>query len=362
VTAPQPQPGILGITPYKGGEGAVPGVADVRKLSSNESPLGPSPKAAAAYAALATELHRYPDGASDALRQAIAKHHGLDPERIVCGNGSDELIGLITAAFAGPGDEVVYSQHGFLMYPIAAMAHGAKPVVAPEKNLTADVDALIAAVTPKTKIVFLANPNNPTGTYLPAAEVKRLRAGLPPHVLLVIDAAYAEYVTRNDYSAGVDLVDAGDNTVMTRTFSKIYGLAALRIGWMYAPTNIVDIINRTRGPFNVNAAAQVTAVAALADVAHIDAARTHNDIWLPKLTEGIRALGLEVAPSVGNFLLIRFGKAPKDAAAADAFLRGRGLVLRGMAAYGLADCLRLTIGTEEENVRFLAALKDFVQA
>jgi histidinol-phosphate aminotransferase len=362
VTAPQPQPGILGITPYKGGEGAVPGVADVRKLSSNESPLGPSPKAAAAYASLAKELHRYPDGASDALRQAIAKHHGLDPERIVCGNGSDELIGLITAAFAGPGDEVVYSQHGFLMYPIAAMAHGAKPVVAPEKNLTADVDALIAAVTPKTKIVFLANPNNPTGTYLPAAEVKRLRAGLPPHVLLVIDAAYAEYVTRNDYSAGVDLVDAGDNTVMTRTFSKIYGLAALRIGWMYAPTNIVDIINRTRGPFNVNAAAQVTAVAALADVAHIDAARTHNDIWLPKLTEGIRALGLEVAPSVGNFLLIRFGKAPKDAAAADAFLRGRGLVLRGMAAYGLADCLRLTIGTEEENVRFLAALKDFVQA
>jgi histidinol-phosphate aminotransferase len=178
----------------------------------------------------------------------------------------------------------------------------------------------------------------------------------------VIDAAYAEYVTRNDYSAGVDLVDAGDNTVMTRTFSKIYGLAALRIGWMYAPTNIVDIINRTRGPFNVNAAAQVTAVAALADVGHIDAARTHNDIWLPKLTEGIRALGLEVAPSVGNFLLIRFGKAPKDAAAADAFLRGRGLVLRGMAAYGLADCLRLTIGTEEENVRFLAALKDFVQA
>lgn len=362
MTAPQPQPGILGITPYKGGEGAVPGVADVRKLSSNESPLGPSPKAAAAYAALATELHRYPDGASDALRQAIAKHHGLDPERIVCGNGSDELIGLITAAFAGPGDEVVYSQHGFLMYPIAAMAHGAKPVVAPEKNLTADVDALIAAVTPKTKIVFLANPNNPTGTYLPAAEVKRLRAGLLPHVLLVIDAAYAEYVTRNDYSAGVELVDAGDNTVMTRTFSKIYGLAALRIGWMYAPTNIVDIINRTRGPFNVNAAAQVTAVAALADVGHIDAARTHNDIWLPKLTEGIRALGLEVAPSVGNFLLIRFGKAPKDAAAADAFLRGRGLVLRGMAAYGLADCLRLTIGTEEENVRFLAALKDFVQA
>jgi len=361
-TAPQPQPGILGITPYKGGEGAVPGVADVRKLSSNESPLGPSPKAAAAYAALAKELHRYPDGASEALRLAIGKHHGLDPERIICGNGSDELIGLITAAFAGPGDEVVYSRHGFLMYPIAAMAHGAKPVVAAEKDLTADVDALLAAVTPKTKIVFLANPNNPTGTYLPTTEVKRLRAGLPAHVLLVIDAAYAEYVTRNDYSAGVELVEASANTVMTRTFSKIYGLAALRIGWMYAPANVVDIVNRTRGPFNVNAAAQVAAIAALADVAHVDAARTHNDIWLPKLIDGVRALGLGATQSVGNFILVRFGKAPKDAAAADAFLRKRGLILRGMTAYGLGDSLRLTIGTEEENLRFLAALKDFVQA
>jgi histidinol-phosphate aminotransferase len=362
VTAPQPQSGILGITPYKGGESAVQGIADVRKLSSNESPLGPSPKAQAAFAALAKELHRYPDGASDALRTAIGRHHGLDPDRIVCGNGSDELIGLLTAAFAGPGDEVLYSRHGFLMYPIAAMAHGATPVVAAEKDLTADVDALLAKVTTKTKIVFLANPNNPTGTYLSTREVKRLRDGLPAHVLLVIDAAYAEYVTRNDYSAGAELVDSGDNTVMTRTFNKIYGLAALRIGWLYAPANITDIVNRTRGPFNVNAAAQAAAVAALADIAHIDAARTHNDIWLPKLIDGARTLGLGATQSVGNFVLIRFGAAPKDAAAADRFLRSRGLILRAMAAYGLGDSLRATIGTEEENTRLLAALKDFVAA
>lgn len=358
----QARPGIMEIAPYVGGEAEIPGMERVLRLASNENALGPSPRAIEAYRELSDSLHRYPDGGATALRKAIADTLGLAADRIVCGAGSDELISLLARAYAGPGDEVLYSRHGFLMYPISAKGVGAKPVAVPERDLTADVDAMLAAVTERTRIVFLANPNNPTGSYLPEEELARLHKGLPASVLLVIDAAYAEYVTRNDYSAGVDLVDAGDNTVMTRTFSKIYGLAALRIGWMYAPTNIVDIINRTRGPFNVNAAAQVTAVAALADVAHIDAARTHNDIWLPKLTEGIRALGLEVAPSVGNFLLVRFGKAPKDAAAADAFLRGRGLVLRGMAAYGLADCLRLTIGTEEENVRFLAALKDFVQA
>ncbi len=362
MSAPIPQPGILGITPYKGGDSSVPGVSEVHKLSSNESPLGPSPRAIAAYRNLAGELHRYPDGASADLRQTLGEHYGLDPERIVCSNGSDEMIGLLMAAYAGVGDEIVYSQHGFLMYPIAAKVHGVTAVAAPEKNLSTDVDALLAAVTPKTKIVFLANPNNPTGTYTPASEVKRLRDGLPADVLLVIDAAYAEYVTRNDYSAGAELVDAGENTVMTRTFSKIHGLAALRVGWTYAPASIAGVLNRVRGPFNVNAPAQAAAVAALQDAAHVEAARQHNDLWLPKLTEGIKALGLEVPPSVGNFILIRFGEAPKDAAAANAFLTGRGLILRGVAPYGLGDCLRMTIGTKDENLKVLAALKDFVSA
>lgn len=362
MTALTPQPGIMGITPYKGGESTVPGVAEVHKLSSNESPLGPSPKAIAAYKALAGELHRYPDGAGAELRRALGRQYGLDPERIVCSNGSDEMIGLLMAAYAGVGDEIVYSQHGFLMYPIAAKVHGVTAIAAPEKNLTTDVDALLAAVTPRTKIVFLANPNNPTGTYTPAAEVKRLRDRLPAGVLLVIDAAYAEYVTRNDYSAGVELVDAGENTVMTRTFSKIHGLAALRVGWTYAPASVADVLNRVRGPFNVNAPAQAAAVAALQDGAHVDAARAHNDRWLPRLTEEIRALGLEVPPSVGNFILIRFGKAPKDADAANAFLTRRGLILRGVVPYGLGDCLRMTIGTDEENLKVLAALKDFVAA
>ncbi len=362
MTAPRPQPGILGIMPYRGGEAAVPGVARVAKLSSNEGPLGPSPRAVAAYRALADNLHRYPDGGAHELRRALARHHGLDGERIVCGNGSDELISLLTQAYCGPGDEVLYSRHGFLMYPIAAKARGATPVTAPERELVADVDALLSKVTERTRIVFLANPNNPTGSYLPAAEVQRLRDGLPAGVLLVIDAAYAEYVGKNDYSPGVELAGAREDVVMTRTFSKIHGLAGLRVGWAYASPAIVDVLQRVRGPFNVNAPAQAAAVAALADVAWTDAARTHNDIWLPWLTRRIAATGIEVAPSAGNFLLLRFPAAPRDAAAADEFLRQRGLILRPMSAYGLPESLRLTVGVEDENRALVAALADFMAA
>lgn len=362
MSLPQVQPGILDITPYKGGESVAAGVSRVIKLSSNESPLGPSPQAIAAYQAATREIHRYPDGAVQDLRKALARHHGLEIERIICSNGSDELIGQIVQAFAGPGDEVLFSRHGFLMYPIAAKAHGATPVMAPERQLTTDVDALLAAVTPRTRIVFLANPNNPTGSYISNMEVKRLHAALPPNVLLVLDAAYAEYVSRNDYSAGVDLVRASENVVMTRTFSKIYGLAGLRVGWAYGSAAFVDIINRVRGPFNVNLPAQAAAIAALADIAHLDAARTHNDIWLPWLVRETAKLGLTTEPSVGNFLLIRFPLGAKNAVNAYEFLTRKGLILRPVAAYGLGEYLRCTIGTEEENKLLITALAEFVQA
>lgn len=362
MTSPKPQPGIMDIAPYKGGEGQLPGVDKVYKLSSNESPIGPSPKAVAAYQKQAAELHRYPDGGAEVLRQTIARHYGLPAANIICSNGSDEMISLICAAYCGPGDEVLYSRHGFLMYPIAAMARGATPVQAAEKNYTTDVDALLAAVTPKTKIVFVANPNNPTGSYITAAELRRLRDGLPAGVLLVVDAAYAEYVSRNDYSNGAELVAARDDTLMLRTFSKIYGLGGLRLGWTYAPDNIAAVINRVRGPFNVNAAAQAAGVAAMEDVAWLDKARSHNDTELPRVTAALKALGLDVLPSVGNFVLVRFPGGAEQAKAADAALRQRGLILRAMGAYGLGEALRLTIGTVEEDDLVIAALTAFMAA
>jgi len=362
VTAPKPQPGILDIAPYKGGEAAVPGVTKVHKLSSNETPLGPSPKAMEVFKAMAGELHRYPDGAVEQLRDAIAGHYGVPADNIVCSNGSDEMISLICAAYVGPGDEVVYSQYGFMMYPIATMARGATPVVAKEKDFTSDVDALLAAVTPKTKVVFLTNPNNPTGTYISAAELRRLREGLPDSVLLVVDAAYAEYVSRNDYSNGMELVASRDDTMMLRTFSKIYGLAALRLGWAYAPANVVSVLHRVRGPFNVNAAAQAAGAAALKDTAWLDKARAHNDAELARVTAALTKIGIKVVPSVANFLLMQFPKGGEQVKAADAALRQRGLILRGMTGYGLPDCLRLSIGTVEEDDMVIAALTDVMKA
>ncbi len=360
MSLPPPQPGILSITPYKGGESALEGVATVRKLSSNESPLGPSPQAIEAYRALAADLHRYPDGAAAKLRHALAAQHGLDADRIVCTNGSDEMISLLCAAYVGPGDEVLYNQYGFAMYPLATLARGGTPVTAEETDYTISVDALLRKAGPKTRICFIANPNNPTGTYIPVEEVRRLRAGLPENVILVLDGAYAEYVSRNDYSSGAEMVERHDNVVMMRTFSKIYGLAGLRVGWSYMPAPMVDVINRVRGPFNVNAIAQAAAVAALEDTAWTAKARSHNELWLPQVKAGLEALGLPVVPSVGNFLLIRFPAAPKDAAAADAFLRSRGLIVRAVASYGLPQFLRFTIGTEEDNRLFLATVKEFL--
>src|SRR5580704_8555702 len=324
-TRPKPRPGVLDIAAYVPGKSSAPGVAKIFKLSSNETPLGPSPRAIAAYKAWADHLEDYPDGAASDLREAIGRAFGLDPDRIVCGAG-------------------------------------AKPVVVPESEYTADVDAILAAVTKKTKIVFVANPNNPTGTCLSFDEVKRLHRGLPPDVLLVIDAAYADYVRRNDYEAGIELVATSENVVMCRTFSKIHGLAALRLGWMFGPAHVVDAINRIRGPFNVSIAASDAGIAAIKDTEHQERSREHNTRWLAWLTEEIGKLGLKVTPSVANFVLIHFpetkGRTAKDA---DAFLTARGLILRYVAAYKLPNALRLSVGTEEANRLVVAALKDFME-
>ena len=360
-TRPKPRPGVLDIAAYVPGKSSAPGVAKIFKLSSNETPLGPSPRAIAAYKAAADHLEDYPDGSASDLREAIGHAFGLDPDRIVCGAGSDDLLHLLAYAYLVDGDEAIHTTHGFLIYPIVTLGAGAKPVVAPETEFTADVDAILAAVTAKTKIVFLANPNNPTGTCLSFDEVKRLHRGLPPHVLLVLDAAYAEYVQRNDYEAGIELVATSENVVMCRTFSKIHGLAALRLGWMFGPAHVVDAINRIRGPFNVSTAAIDAGIAAIKDTAHQERSREHNTRWLAWLTEEIGKLGLKVTPSVANFVLIHFpdtkGRTAKDA---DAFLTARGLILRYVAAYKLPNALRLSVGTEEANRLVVAALKDFM--
>jgi histidinol-phosphate aminotransferase len=361
MSGPKPRDSVLSIDPYVPGKSSATGGGKVHKLSSNETPLGPSPAAIAAYKAAGDKLEFYPDGAATALREAIGAAYGLNPARIVVGAGSDEILNLLAHAYLGPGDEAVYSQHGFLVYPIATKAAGGTPVVAPETDHTADVDALLSKVNAKTKIVFLANPNNPTGTYLPFREVRRLHAALPPHVLLVLDAAYAEYVRRNDYESGVELAGTAPNVVMVRTFSKIYGLAGLRIGWCYGPAEIIDALNRIRGPFNVSAPAIAAGVAALADRAHLEKAAAHNDAWLPKVTEALEQLGLKVTPSVGNFVLIHFpdttGKRAPDA---DAFLSQRGIVLRRMDAYSFPNALRMTIGSAEANEATIVALAAFL--
>ena len=358
---PRPRPGVLDIEAYVPGKCEAPGVARVFKLSSNESPLGPSQKTIAAYRSVADQLQDYPDGSASALREAIARTFGLDPARIVCGAGSDDLLNLLARAYLRDGDEAIHTTHGFLVYPIATLGAGGKPVVAAEKNYTADVDAILAAVTARTRIVFLANPNNPTGTYIPFEAVKRLHAGLPADVVLVLDAAYAEYVRRNDYESGIELVATSDNVVMCRTFSKIYGLAALRLGWLYGPAHIVDAVNRIRGPFNVNLPAIAAGIAAIQDSAHVEMSREHNTRWLAWLTEEIGKLGLQVTPSVANFVLIHFpttdGRSARDA---DAFLTARGLILRQVGAYKLPNALRMSVGTEEANRLVVAALAEFL--
>ena len=361
MTTPEPRPGVMDVAPYVGGSHEVAGVDRVIVLSANENPLGPSEHARDAYRAAAETLHRYPEGGAEELRQAIGKRFGLDPDRIVCGAGSDELISLLIRAYAGPGDEVLQSQYGFLMYAISAKTAGATAVMAPETNLTANVDALLDHVTDRTRLLFLANPNNPTGTYLPASELRRLREGLRDDVILAIDAAYADYVDHADYEAGAELATECDNVVMLRTFSKIFGLAALRLGWAYGPPAIIDVLNRMRGPFNTTAPAQAAGIAALGDEDHVRASRAHNSRWRAWLTQQIGGLGMEVPPSAGNFVLVRFADTAK-ADAAYRFLWSRGIIARSMGGYGLPESIRVTVGLEDENRALVEALGEHLEA
>lgn len=356
----KPLPSIDAIEPYKGGESRLPGFENPIKLASNENPLGCSPLAKQAYLKAADKLALYPDGSAAALREAIASRYGIDAGRIICGAGSDEIFQLLGRAYLSPGDEIIQSQYGFLVYRLVAQQSGAKALSAPDKDFTVDIDAILSLVSPRTKIVFIANPNNPTGTYIPQDDLKRLHAGLPDTVLLVIDAAYAEYVDANGYSSGLELAAAHDNVLMTRTFSKIHGLAALRLGWAFGPAATIAALNKVRGPFNVSAPALAAGVGALADQAFAAESAMLNARQLERVSEALIALGYAVTPSVCNFVLLHC--APGGANALDQHLRRQGIIVRAMGAYGLPDALRISIGAPVANDALIAAATAFKDA
>ena len=351
-----PQPGIMEIDLYQGGAAHVAGLDNVVKLSSNENPLGPSPAAIEAYRRASYDLHRYPSSDHRALRGAIAEVLGLDADRIICGAGSDEVIAFLCQAYAGPGTEVVHTEHGFAMYRISALAAGATPVEVRERERVTDVDAILAACTDATRLVFIANPNNPTGTMIGLAEIERLAEGLPPQALLVLDGAYAEYV--EGYDGGAELVDRRDNVVMTRTFSKLYGLGGLRIGWGYGPAHVIDVLNRVRGPFNLSQAALAAAEAAIRDRAYTDHCRVENARWRTWLADALAEIGVPSDVSCANFVLARFAN-QAEAEACDDYLKTQGLIVRRVAGYNLPQCLRITVGDESACRRVVHAVRQF---
>ena len=361
MSAPKPHKWLNKLAPYVPGRASADGVREPVKLSANESVFGPSPAAIGAYVSAQEKLMRYPEGGANQLRQAIASVHGLRADQIVCSAGSDEILLLLAQAYAGPGDEIIHSRYGFSYYPLIATSVGAVPVAVENENWTASVDGILAAVTPRTKIIFLDNPNNPTGTYLSVAEVARLHAGLRSDILLVLDAAYAEAASVDDYDAGAAMVDAHANVVMTRTFSKLYALAALRVGWGYMPPAIADTLNRMRSPFNVNLPAQAAATAAVLDQDHLAAAVAFNCEGRSWLTAELSALGLRVVPSQTNFILIEFpDEKPFTAEDANNFLAERGILLRWLPGQGLASHLRMTVGTIKQNQSVVMLLKQLL--
>jgi histidinol-phosphate aminotransferase len=353
-----PRPGIMEITPYVGGASRVEGIDNAVKLSSNENPFGPSEAAKEAFRRAAFELHRYPPSDHAALRAAIGEVHGLDPARVICGVGSDEILALLCQAYAGPGDEVIHTEHGFALYRTGALANEATPVEVPERERVTDVDAILAACTERTKLVFIANPNNPTGTMIGEADLARLAERLPEHVLLVVDGAYAEYV--GNYDGGAALVDARDNVVMTRTFSKLYGLGGMRVGWGYGPAHVIEVLGRLRGPFNLSHAALVTAEAALRDTAWTEKCRADNTRLRAWLAEALAERGVPTDTSTANFILARFADTA-EAEACDAFLKAEGLIVRRVAGYKLPNCLRITVGDEPACRQVAHAIGRFME-
>lgn len=356
---PVPRAEVMTIAAYVPGVQALSGSNRVMRLSANESPFGPPPGARAAHAGAVADLHRYPDGGSVALRNAIGRRFDLDPARIVCGTGSDELIQHLASIYGGPGTDILVTMHGFAMYQIAGTYAGSRVLKVPERALRADVDALLAAVTPATTALFLANPNNPTGSLLSRGEVERLRAGLPGRVLLVLDGAYAEYVADEAYDPGVAMVEARGDTVMLRTFSKVFGLGGMRIGWCYGPAGVVDALNRVRGAFNVSLPAQEAAIAALAEPGWVERSRAHNEHWRAWLEAALGRAGIRIWPSRCNFVLADFATAAR-AAAADAALRREGIIVRALTTYDLPHCLRITVGTGEQCEAVAETLTRFV--
>ena len=359
---PKPKPGILDIAPYVGGKSRIEGVAEPMKLSSNENALGAGEKARAAYAAAVGQIHMYPDGRASRLRDAVAAHHGLEPERLIFGNGSDEVFALLNQTYLTPGDNIVSGKYGFLAYRISALANQASVKLAPEPDFRLTPEAILAEVDDRTRIVYVSSPSNPTGSYNTGEEIRRLHEALPPQVLLVIDEAYAEFVAEPDWETSFPLARDADNIVVTRTFSKIHGLGGLRIGFGYAPLKVAEAVDRIRLPFNVSVPGLESAVAALGDEAHQKASRDLVHAWRPRLTQAIKGFGFDVFPSAGNFVLVRFPDEKRNAAAANEYLNSKGIIVRPVGGYGLPDCLRITVGTEDQNRAVIDALSEFAAA
>lgn len=356
--APAPKPGILDIAPYVGGKSRIEGVAEPMKLSSNENMLGAGSRAREAYEAAVRNIHVYPDGRASKLRDAVAEHHGLEPERLIFGNGSDEVFALLNQCYLTPGDNIVSGQYGFLAYRISALANQASVKLAPEPAFKATPEALLEQVDERTRIVYVSSPSNPTGSYNTGEEIRRLHEGLRPDVILVVDEAYAEYVTEPDWETSFPLARDSQNIVVTRTFSKIHGLGGLRIGFGYAPLKVAEAVDRIRLPFNVSVPGIEAAVAALGDEAHQQASRELIHTWRPRMTQAIRGFGFEVLPSAGNFVLVRF-KDIEQAQRANDYLNSKGVIVRPVGGYGLPEALRITIGTEDQNRAVLDALSEF---
>jgi histidinol-phosphate aminotransferase len=357
--APTPKPGILDIAPYVGGKSSIVGIAEPMKLSSNENALGAGAKAREAYEAAIKNIHIYPDGRATKLRSAVSEHHGLEPERLIFGNGSDEVFALLNQTYLTPGDNIVTGRYGFLAYRISAMACEAQVKLAPEPGYKAEVDALLEQVDERTKIVYVSNPSNPTGSYNTGEEIRRLHEALPSHILLVVDEAYAEFVAEPDWETSFPLARDASNIVVTRTFSKIHGLGGLRIGFGYAPVAVAEAVDRIRLPFNVSIPGIEAATAALGDEAHQKASREMVQTWRPRLTQAIRGFGFEVLPSAGNFVLVLFRDEKRNAAAASDYLNSKGIIVRPVGGYGIHDGLRITVGTEDQNRAVIDALSEF---